>query len=105
MIVFFIHDNQFQAGKRGKEGGSGADDQLDVSVTNPAPLVITDPFRNAAVNDGDPLRVEPSGDPRNELRRQRYFRHEINRRPALFKRPGDRGKIDLGFSAAGDAVE
>jgi glycosyltransferase involved in cell wall biosynthesis len=104
-VVLLVDDDQFQIRHGSKERGAGADHQRNPSAPDFAPLVVADAFRNAAVDNGDFIGVEASGDPGDELRGKRNFRDQINRPAACREDMLDRTQVHFRFAAAGDAVQ
>jgi len=81
----------------------GADDDLHVSLGNPLPLPVPLDVAQMAVQHGH--RIKPRAEAADRLRREADFGHEHDRLPSVPDGFADGLNVDLGFAAAGDAVQ
>ena len=103
-IMLFIEHDQAEVRHWRKERRPRADDYFDGAGSSPLPGVVALAHRQAAMHKrhltGKALRYAP-----DRLRRQGDLRHKQNRAPPLRQRFTNRTKVNLGFSAAGHAVQ
>ena len=103
--MLFVHDDQAEIPDRGEKGRTGADDQADLALPYPFPLIIPCTLRDAAVKHGHLLPREPIADAGDQLGREGDFRDEVDRAARAIKDLGDGPEIDFRLAAARHAVE
>jgi len=102
-FVFFVDDDQAQAGDGGKDGGAGADDDVGPAGADGVPLGVALGGGQAAVHDGDA--GESAAEAVDGLGGEGDFGQENDGLGAAVEGIGDGADVDFGFSAVGDAVE
>ena len=104
VLVFFVHHDNAQTLEGSKEGGTGADNDIDLTPSGPLPLVCLLALRQRRINDRDPV-SEMSVKAEQGLVGQGNLGNQhdgLSSRPAD---PADDGNIDLGLAAAGNAPD
>ena len=102
-FVLLVQHDQPQIRRRGEDGAAGADDDRHRPLGDPLPMPMPLGVAQMAVQHGH--RAEPLAKPLDRLRRQADFRHQHDRLPPEMDHLLNRLDVDLGFAAAGDAVD
>ena len=103
-LLLLVQDNEAQVPQRRENGRAGTQHHPDLSPADPLPLVISLRHPQRAVEHRH-LVPEIPGEPAHHLGCQHDFRHQHDGGFALFQYFLDQAKIDLGFPAAGNALE
>jgi len=103
-VMLLVQNDEAQIAGRGEEGGARPDHDLVPAFGQRLPGRVPLGIRQGGVEDRHPA-GEAGDEPAHDLGRQRDLRHQHDRRPAMAQTPGDRPQVDLGFAAAGDAVQ
>ena len=103
-LLLLVQNNQSQVPQRRENGGAGAQNHLDLPPPDPLPLVIPLRHTQAAVEHGGPV-SEIGEELPHHLRRQRDLRHQHHDISAPGQHLLHQPQIDLGLSAAGDALK
>jgi hypothetical protein len=88
----------------GAQDPIGCDDDVDLAPANPLPLIVALAVGEAAVLNGDAC-AEGLPEERGDHRRQRNFGHQHQHAAAAATDLRREPQIELGLSAAGDAVQ
>ena len=59
-VVLFVHDDETEAGERGKHRGAGTDHDVNVSASDAVPLIVTLAVGEGAVLNRHPLAERPA---------------------------------------------
>ena len=103
--MLFIDDDQAQLGQGGEHCQTGAEHDACAALKGGAPVAGAGGFSEFAVQAGQLCLRKASGDAAFELRREVDFRHQQQRLLAGGEGAFDEAQVDLGFAAAGDAVQ
>ena len=103
-LVFFVDDDQSEVAQGGEEGGAGADDDAALAGPHLAPLLAGFGGAQAGVAHGD-LSGEAGLEAGDGLGRECDFGDQRDHGFAVGEGVGCGVEVDLGFAAAGDAVE
>ena len=98
--MLFIDDNQAKFWKGGKESRAGANDQVNLSLGHPYPLIIPLTLAETAVEHGHPVPQTGSENPLHINDKGDFRHHEDGLTPqanCMFDGP----LVDLRFPAAG----
>jgi hypothetical protein len=103
-IVLLVYDNQAELRQRREDGGPRPDDRVDVAAADPLPLVVALAGREAAVLNSNPV-AEAVTKRGTHGGGEGNFRHKHQDAAAQAAHVGGEAEVDLGFPAAGDAVQ
>jgi len=109
VFVFLVDDDEAERFDRGEDGGAGADDDSGAALADLVPFVVAFAGGEVAMEDGDEgaegAAAEPGFKTFDGLGGEGDFGDEDDGAAAELEAVGDGLEIDLGFPAAGDAVE
>ena len=104
VLLFLIHDDQSQIGKRCEKSRSGTYDHIDLSGLGTFTLIILFPRRQGGIHHADPV-SEPLVKPKQRLIRQCDLRDQYDGLPPSFYHLPDQLHIHFRFSASGNPVD
>ena len=101
--MFLVQHDQTEMRRRGEDCTASADDDLDFAASDSSPMFVTLDVAQMAVQYGHT--IESAAEAPDRLWRKADFGHEQNRLATEADDVFDRLNVDLGFAAAGDAVD
>ncbi len=104
-VVLFVDNDQAEVGHRGEHRQPGAEHDARRAVESGLPVARARRLGQFAVQTGQLRLGKARRDARFELRRQVDFRHQEQRLLSSRQRALDQPQVDLGLTAAGDAVQ